>query len=178
MTDPIALLMGEHRLFERLLDAFDRWTERLGAGEDVSGDLEKFTLVLADLVDAHHHGKEEDILFAAMIEAGFPADGGPIAVMLHEHDLGRAHIRALRSLSALPNVPVGPATSHARGFGELLRAHIQKEDHILYPMALRLLGPSMAEVGARCERYESSPETQARVSALMSTAQDLLARYP
>lgn len=178
MTDPIALLMGEHRLFERLLDALDRWTDRLGAGEDVSRDLEKFTVVLADLVDAHHHGKEEDILFAAMVEAGFPSDGGPIAVMLHEHDLGRAHVQALRSFGALPTLPIGPATTHARAFGELLRNHIQKEDNILYPMATRLLGPTMAEVGARCERYESSPETQARVAALKATANDLLTRYP
>ncbi|HRE89909.1 MAG TPA: hemerythrin domain-containing protein, partial [Myxococcota bacterium] len=100
-----------------------------------------------------------------------------IAVMLHEHDLGRSHVRTLRSFAALPSLPVGQAVSHARAFGELLRAHIQKEDHILYPMALRLLGPAMAEVGARCERYESSPETQARVSTLMATANDLLARY-
>lgn len=178
MTDPIALLMDEHRLFLRLLDALDRWADQLLAGRDVAHDLAPFTEVLTDLVDAHHHGKEEDILFAAMVEAGFPSDGGPIAVMLHEHDVGRSHVRALRSLSALPSLPVGPTTNHARAFSELLRNHIQKEDNILYPMALRLLGPAMAEVGARCERYESTPETQAHVAALMATAHDLLTRYP
>lgn len=177
MTDPIALLMGEHRLFERVLNALERWAERLERGDEVARDLSAFTEVLADLVDAHHHGKEEDILFAAMVDAGFPSDGGPIAVMLHEHDLGRAHVQALRSFGALPILPVGPATTHARAFSELLRHHIQKEDNILYPMATRLLGPTMAEVGARCERYESAPETRARVSALMATANALLTRY-
>jgi hemerythrin-like domain-containing protein len=180
MNDPIAMLMGEHRLFERLLDALDRWADQLAGSPDQTlarRDLEAFTVLLADLVDAHHHGKEEDILFAAMVDAGFPAQGGPIAVMLHEHDLGRSHVRALRELTALPSLPVGPAKSYVQAFGDLLRAHIQKEDHILYPIALRILGPAMTEVGARCERYESTPETQARLGALMATANELLSRY-
>ncbi|HRE89908.1 MAG TPA: hemerythrin domain-containing protein, partial [Myxococcota bacterium] len=79
MNDPIALLMAEHRLFERLLDALDRWADQLATADDTTAltrDLEHFTTLLADFVDAHHHGKEEDILFAAMIDAGFPANGG------------------------------------------------------------------------------------------------------
>lgn len=180
MTDPIARLMDEHRLFERLLDALDSWAEQVQRTNDLAlaaRDLEAFTLVLADLVDRHHHGKEEDILFAAMVDAGFPADGGPITAMLYEHDLGRSHVQALRSLAALPLLPVAPAASHARAFSALLRSHIQKEDNILYPMALRLLGPAMAEVGTRCDHYESHPETKARVAALMASTNDLLARF-
>ncbi|MBK9032944.1 MAG: tetratricopeptide repeat protein [Myxococcales bacterium] len=32
-----------------------------------------------------HHGKEEDLLFEAMVEHGFSREQGPLAVMLHEH---------------------------------------------------------------------------------------------
>ncbi|MGD0266766.1 MAG: hemerythrin domain-containing protein, partial [Candidatus Methylomirabilota bacterium] len=37
-----------------------------------------------------HHGKEENLLFKTMVDRGFPRQGGPIAVMLHEHETGRS----------------------------------------------------------------------------------------
>ena len=91
-----------------------------------------------------------------------PAEGGPIAVMLHEHELGRAHVAAVAA--ALAGAGRGEADAlaalreHLAGYIELLRAHIDKEDHILYPMADRLLDAAdqaaLLEDFARVEREE------------------------
>lgn len=176
-TDPIALLMDEHRLFERIFDALDAWADHVETTHDPS-DLELFVTVLAELVDNHHHGKEEDILFAAMIDRGFPSDGGPLAVMLHEHDLGRSHVRALRALATVPRAAPAQLVTHARAFTQLMRPHILKEDHVLYPMARRVLGPDLWHVGERCARYESAAHVAARVAELTATAALLIDRYP
>jgi hemerythrin-like domain-containing protein len=63
--------------------------------------------------------------------------------MLHEHELGRAAVRAIAE--ALERVKRGEAGAGADlaaallAYVELLRNHISKEDNVLFPMADRLL---------------------------------------
>lgn len=169
--DPITGLMLEHRLFERVLDAFEAWITRVAAGGTPGRELVDYVSIFAELVDVHHHGKEEDLLFMAMIDAGFPAHGGPLAVMLHEHDLGRAHVHALRAAIGGD----GPDTlaaivEHGRTYAALMRAHIRREDQILYPMAREVLGDDLAGVARRCQSYDEDPTRHARVAALTELA--------
>lgn len=95
--------------------------------------------------DKHHHGKEEKILFRVMQEKI-----GPVAEkliqhgMLVEHDLGRYHITELES--ALARFKQNPSTeeklniiTHAAGYADLLKRHIEKEDSVVYSFAERML---------------------------------------
>ncbi len=159
--DPIELLMDEHRTIEGVMDALDACVDPRNTGA-APADLAGFVTFLRDFADLRHHGKEEGILFAAMVDNGFPREAGPIAVMLGEHDEGRSHVRALAALaSADAPWTVGQrasVTTHARAFTALLRAHIQKEDQILYPMALRHLPESaMSAVATRFADFEDGP---------------------
>ncbi len=179
--DAVETLMNEHRTIERVLDALVGFSEdviRRGATE--KEELGRFVRFVREFADACHHGKEEDILFAAMVEAGFPRKGGPIAVMLHEHDQGRALIAALRSRAEQPG-PWGDADRQeiaevARGYSALLHAHIHKEDAILYPMAEQHLAPEvMDRVGEDCARYEA--ERLGSHEELHALAEALVARH-
>jgi hemerythrin-like domain-containing protein len=154
----IEVLMSEHRRIEQALGSLETF------GLDVEGGLAPDRAVLADyaaffsgFADASHHGKEEDVLFARMIERGFSRESGPIAVMLHEHVVGRRHVRALREagegVGAVSAVETQAALEHASAFVPHLRAHIQKEDRILYPMALRLL--TEPELDATLTQFEA-----------------------
>src|SRR6266540_1126404 len=99
--DAIETLMTEHRLIERACDALAAFADEVRRkSTDDKEELGRFVTFIREFADACHHGKEEDILFAAMVEAGFPRHGGPIAVMLMEHDQGRAHVRVLADLAA------------------------------------------------------------------------------
>ena len=42
--------------------------------------------------DKCHHGKEENYLFEVLIKNGVPNEGGPIGVLLQEHNQGREYI--------------------------------------------------------------------------------------
>jgi hemerythrin-like domain-containing protein len=73
------------------------------------------------------------------------AQGGPIGVMLAEHDQGRACLKAIRE--NLDAAERGSSEAREQVFGSaeayvlLLRQHIYKEDHILFRMARRVLRP-------------------------------------
>jgi len=154
------ILMEEHRVIERVLDAMETAADRLDRGEAVPA---RFFTDSADFVagfaDGCHHRKEEDVLFPAMAAAGIPTESGPLGVMLDEHEQGRVFIRGLRG-AALAMAAGEPATravlvAHARGYVALLRAHIAKEDNILFPMADRSIAPGeQARVAADFEHIE------------------------
>jgi len=96
-----------------------------------------------------------------------PADGGPVGVMLHEHDLGRAYVRDI----AESVQPASEGDPQARkeliagisGYTELLRAHIQKENMILFPMADQVLQDSLrANVASEFEKAEQLDSSSQR----------------
>jgi len=184
--DAIETLMNEHRTIERAIDALVSFADEVRRKTtDDRGDkveLGRFVTFIREFADACHHGKEEDILFAAMVEAGFSRQSGPIAVMLMEHDLGRTHVRALAGLSAQEAAwsvedrqRLGEA---AHGYADLLRAHIHKEDAILYPMAEQRLPPeALRRVSADCDAYEAKKMGSGEHERLHGLAEELVARH-
>jgi hemerythrin-like domain-containing protein len=141
----IEILMNEHRLIERVLGSLETFVEVAG-GEGHALEraaVAEYAAFFRGFADACHHGKEEDILFARMIERGFSREAGPIAVMLEEHRLGRRHVSALAEVGAGAGpLEAGERSSvleNGRDFIPLLRGHILKEDRILYPMAVNAL---------------------------------------
>ena len=89
-------LKKDHRLIERMLDLLQSLAKKFDQGGDVPADsLKNISGFIKTFADNYHHGKEEELLFKAMEERGFPREGGPIGVMLIEHDEGRGYTRAL-----------------------------------------------------------------------------------
>jgi len=181
--DAIETLMTEHRLIEHVLDALVAFADEIRRkSTDDKEELARFVAFIREFADACHHGKEEDILFAAMVEAGFPRDGGPIAVMLFEHDQGRAHVRRLAEVAAQAapwSVEDRQRLAEAAyGYANLLHQHIHKEDSILYPMAEQRLSPEALErVSAECEAYEARKTGSGEHERLHRLAEELLARH-
>jgi hemerythrin-like domain-containing protein len=158
---PTEVLKHEHQVVLRVLEA----AEKEVASSRKQG-MVHVTLVremvdfFRGFVDRCHHTKEEKHLFARMHEQGMPFDSGPLAVMLHDHEQGRACIRAI--MEALPEEGEPDAEAAARianhlsAYISLLRAHIDKEDNVLYPMADRLLSRADDEtLTAAFERVEA-----------------------
>jgi len=140
MSKAIQILMNEHRVIETVMGALETLVTRLEEGQDVPrrhvGDFVDF---FKNFADKCHHGKEEDLLFTTLENYGFSPDAGPVAVMLSEHARGRMHLQALAAIGSatgpLTADELQTVTQHARGYIELLLAHIAKEDRILFPMA-------------------------------------------
>ena len=137
---PTDVLKEEHRGIELMLDILEAILERMESGTKAnSGHLEKIMEFFQVFADKCHHGKEEDLLFPSLEAAGVPKEGGPIAVMLSEHNQGRAFIRGMRAgIEQINNGNPGGEPffrENAWNYIMLLRQHIDKEDNILFRMA-------------------------------------------
>jgi len=157
---PTEELSHEHQAILLMIRILEKMSDRLRSGEKVDPlHLERAVDFIKIFADKCHHGKEEDLLFPAMEEAGIPRDGGPLGVMLHEHTEGRAYVKAMTE--ALAGIKKGDRRSatlfaeNARDYGSLLSQHIFKEDHVLYPMAdKRLSAAKQDELEAGFARVE------------------------
>jgi hemerythrin-like domain-containing protein len=137
-------LRGEHRVIEMVLNGLEKLASQVTKGKPLDCEkAEKALEMLRNFADRCHHGKEEKHLFKIMEARGVTREGGPLGVMLQEHEEGRAYIREMGE-SARPAAKRDKGTAldfaqHAKSYIELLRQHILKEDEILYPMAEHLL---------------------------------------
>lgn len=175
-------LSQEHQTILRAVDALSAFAEEVRRGGGDREELFRFLTFIRDYADGLHHGKEEEVLFPAMVEAGFPKEGGPIAVMLREHDIGREHVATLLGLAGT-RVPWTPEDREeiylaARGYADLLQAHIRKEDEVLYPMAERRLDPELQErVDRRCAALDATASAEGTRERLEQLAAELVSRH-
>jgi hemerythrin-like domain-containing protein len=149
-TDITQALVAEHRLVLRMITLLERNAPRTAAGDYTNW---QYYLDGVDFIrnyaDRFHHAKEEDELFAALVENGMPRENSPVAAMLMEHDQGRSYVRGMETavretLDGLPGRERAIA-ENALAYAALLRDHISKEDTILYPLAERVIPEAMRE---------------------------------
>ena len=88
--------------------------------------------------DACHHAKEELALFPLLEARGIPRRGGPIGMLLLEHQEGRGLVAEMERALAARDLPGFVASAGA--WASLLRAHIAKERNVLFPLGTRRLG--------------------------------------
>jgi len=170
------ILRQEHEAILKMLDASEATAHKIEKGvtvppERLSGLLEFLRL----FADRCHHGKEEDLLFPKLGEKGFSPNAGPVAVMLYEHEQGRALIRKMVEASEACAAGNSEAAREwagaAHDYVSLLRAHINKENTILFTMAEQMLSEreqeELAEAFEKVELEKMGEGTHERLHALM-----------
>lgn len=181
--DAIRTLIEEHRLFLRVVEALEAYGERAERERRVDrDDLSAFVSFLAEFVDLCHHGKEEDVLFAALADAGFPAASGPLAVLRADHDRGRRLVRHLHELSgkveAWDEADFEAFAGASRAYADLLRDHIQREEEVFYPMAEEHLSRAqMRQVEDLFHLFEERREAGRAHARLRELAEKLIERH-
>lgn len=132
-------LKDEHegiKIMLRILEQVCRQLE--AAGILNKGHFEGILEFLSVFVDRCHHGKEEELLFPALIAAGVPKEG-PVAVLLHEHEMGRNYVKAMSQAHAAYLAEDGSSSEdivqNARDYIALLKDHIEKENKVLFVTA-------------------------------------------
>ncbi len=158
---PTETLKHEHEIILLALDAAEREAQRIQSTGTIRADVVETMLdFFPNFADHCHHAKEEEVFFPRMEERGVPAEGGPIGVMLHEHEQGRQFLRASRD--ALPRAKAGERDAIAAlgenlaAYARLLRSHTSKENTVLFPMANRVFTPDdQREVEAAFDKIEA-----------------------
>lgn len=141
---PTEELRHEHEVILHMLSGAEKLAASIASTHSLDSEKLKDIIDFSrHFTDGCHHAKEEKYLFVKLQEHGMSSTQGPIAVMLHEHAVGRSLIRAMDTASAEYGSGDAQAfetiRSTLRQYVELLRAHIAKENMVLFPMAdLRL----------------------------------------
>lgn len=154
-------LRHEHEIILLVLNGVHRGASSLSA--TLEGDAEWLDTIVdfvRNFADRCHHGKEEKLLFVRLEERGVPREGGPIGVMLQEHEQGRAFIRGVAEAAAGAKAgdvsALEAASGNLLGYVELLRAHIPKENDFLFPWADQVLtADDQRELAEAFERFEA-----------------------
>jgi len=138
---PAEQLKEEHEGISLMLRILEKVCAKMEAKEKVDlGHLERISQFFKIFVDQCHHGKEEDLLFPAII----PMEQKLIGLLLGEHSQGRSYVRAmgqeLTRMKKLEGLTWVGYAANAQKYIAIMTQHIQKEDNVLFPMFDRLLG--------------------------------------
>jgi hemerythrin-like domain-containing protein len=181
---PTRILRDQHQKILKIADVL----EEVLANEPTPGAfdfdaIEDCVSFIRLYADALHHGKEEDLLFKELENVGMSREMGPIAVMLYEHEQGRAFARGMAG--SLPGARKGEAAdlarlqNAARGYVDLIRSHILKEDNILFDMADQMIQEPACR--SLCTAYDGVCERRfegCTVAELEGILARLVERYP
>jgi hemerythrin-like domain-containing protein len=157
---PTDILTDEHKVILMVCDAAEREAQSMrAAGAADAERVAKMVDFFRTFADHCHHAKEEEHLFVMMGERGFPRDFGPVGMMLHEHKQSRANVKAVAdnvaAAAAGDAAALSAVAENLLAYASLLRAHIYKEDNILYPMANQAFSEAdQTALAAEFERVE------------------------
>jgi len=177
------IMVNEHQLILRMLDILETGAYKLERGEFVPPEV--FTgavMFIREFADRFHHGKEEDVFFPALYEAGMPRENSPQELLNLEHNLGRRFVGRLEEASekylegdddSIPTI-----VEAARDYVKLLRQHILKENEGLFPVAEKLMNDELKEKVNRkyqeVEKERFPEDTVLRFTQLVERFEHLL----
>lgn len=161
LLESIEIMVKEHENIKRMLKVIRKICYNLMNESDY--DIQDFYKILdfvRNYADKHHHGKEEDVLFATMNrEIEKLSKSGAITGMYIEHDNGRLYMSNLEK--ALEEFRKGndearlDIIANSISYTDLLDRHIEKENTAMYRFAERMLKDSVkSEVDAECRIIE------------------------
>ncbi len=181
--DATRCLRDEHQVILKVLDCFEIALQQARDSNTVSHEVfDPFVEFFRGFADKCHHCKEEDRLFPCLERRGLPREGGPIAVMLQEHQVARMRVKMIgdeiESADAGDAVSKQTVLDHGRKFIDLMRGHISKEDHCLFGMADQMIqGADLADLAVAYRSAENEPGYHDRITRCRAVADKLLERY-
>ncbi len=154
------ILVEEHEWIERCIAVIEIEFDKKNSVEVDFNRILRALDFLFEIGDKIHNKKEEDFLFPLMESKGIPRDGGPIGVMLQEHQIERELLSQLMVLvmQRKPQQDILPELKQkCQAYFQIRKEHIWKENDVLYPMANRFFTPSDHErVTSGIQQIDSS----------------------
>lgn len=158
-------LRNEHDAILHVLEIVDKM---LSTGTQKDDEVFKFgnelVYFLKTFADKCHHGKEENNLFKELENNGVPNEGGPIGVMLQDHQQGREYISLMNK--SLESKSLINFKTNAAKYRDLMQSHIAKENNVLFVMADKLLDD--AKQDELFEKFENHEKTSSDMESMKS----------
>jgi hemerythrin-like domain-containing protein len=165
---PIGPLMIEHRLIERLLTLMEREFKRIKDNTEVDpefafvdpGFIDTAVDFIQTYADRCHHGKEEDLLFKALVEKDLaPEYRQTMEELIQEHayarELTAGLIKAKEAYLLEKPGALDELMEHLGKLVEFYPPHIDKEDkHFFIPCMAYFSDPEQADLLAAMYEFD------------------------
>jgi len=141
------------------------------------GDLRALLDFFSGFADTCHHGKEEQLLFPALLKTGDLQTRRTVERLTADHGQGR---RWLAKMQRALEPDFKPEAFHdaAQAYAALLLAHIEQENTLLFPRAERLLDtPALQALSREFDIFEHQVMGAGRHEALHQRLKTLQLRY-
>lgn len=180
----IELMVEEHKYIKRMLKVVRKASFQVLQGKEIYyEDFYNMMDFIKNYADAHHHGKEEKILFKEIVDnLGKMGTNLVTHGMLVEHDLGRLYMSDLRE--ALNRVKEGDEESkldviaNAISYTRLLERHIAKEDEVVYTFAEKQLSTEILDrVNKQTQEFEIDATSKGIQNHYLDLLQELEGKY-
>ncbi len=142
----IRILEKEHKVILMVINGMESEARRIKAEDRLdTPHMARIIDFSRHFISACHHAKEEEYLFARLRACNLPDGNTLMDELIDEHQEGSSRIDRLdQGLGAAEggDRETLPALSELLAdYAALVRRHIDKENHILFPLADTLLSP-------------------------------------
>jgi hemerythrin-like domain-containing protein len=135
------LLLQDHKRLLQVLNVLDHMAASAKRGQTLDETHVKDVLeFLQDFGDAHHQGKEEAVLFPALLYGPNQKNYRELCALIFEHNRQRSLIEGLQD-SAITG-KTEKFIFYATRLTGILRTHMQQEEDILFPLVEATLSPA------------------------------------
>ena len=168
MKSPNDMLLKEHENILKFIDFLLEKCEVMEKKKEIDRDFfERAIDFIRNYADKFHHAKEEDLLFKELCKDTVEMHCNPVEQMLYEHNLGRDFVKGIED--GLKKSDINKVIKNSKGYADLLKEHIYKEDNILYPMAEQSLSKTIkTKMLKEFERIEKSKNKDKALAFLKS----------
>lgn len=147
-------LLLDHKVAREVIDHLENKLKEFESKNEISISF-MFSLVnfLSKFLDRCHHGKEEKCFFPLLENLGIPRVGGPIEVMILEHQEMRtiiAKIDEYIKLYSEGKITASEVISYCKDLILLIRSHFFKEENILFREGSELISSNEDIKNVQC----------------------------
>lgn len=178
----IDVLVDEHKLVRQYLDNIGIGLELMITGEELPRSFFDKALEFSDIfLDTYHHYKEEYVVFLKLAEKKGGSIDPQVVSLRDQHERGRGFVKKVAA--AVDGYLEGSEVQRAKlyenlgYFWELQRQHLNRENHVFFPMARESF--SEAELDDFAEEFKKEeerlgPDTLENSRALVQQMETLL----
>ena len=172
----IALLMEDHKVMLRVLDVLAEMASRAEREQYVNQeDIKDVVDFLRGFGDSYHQGREEGVLFPALLRVSPQQNYHELSGQVFEHNRQRSLIEGLHD--SILTKKTKEFIYCARHLNLLLRAHMEQEDNTVFRLVDSTLSADEDERVARdLKAYDQSWQDR-ELSGLLRRLEKLEAKY-
>jgi hemerythrin-like domain-containing protein len=164
--EPIDVLRAEHSMVKLVVDAASRDLDQVTTTRTADpAEIEQLIEFFRYFANACHDPKEEDLLFCMLHRRGMSWETWPLDELLKEHEEMRVILESAADWLPLLRhgeaAALDPLVHNLRTYLALVDSHIEKEEDVVFPLALRYLtAEDCAELQHAFESIEEEEEEE------------------